>query len=278
MKNKNYIGGQAVIEGVMMKNSENIVVAVRDEKGNIKTKKIKMPFSESKTPFVRGIVNLFFMLSIGYKSLEFSASVFSKEEKKSSGFWLIASFVIAVIFAILLFKFIPLSIASFSAKLFSLNNFCFNLVDGIIKILIFVLYVYLISLFPDIKRVFEYHGAEHKTVACYEAGKKLDIENVKKFSTLHKRCGTTFIFFVLFISILIYVFIPADYSFWSKLGLRLLLLPVIVSISYEVLRIGARYKLFGFLAYPGLLVQKITTREPDNKQILVAIKALKSVL
>ena len=154
----------------------------------------------------------------------------------------------------------------------------FNIVDGVIKILIFVLYVYVISLMPDIKRIFQYHGAEHKTVACYEAGEKLTISNVQKYSTLHKRCGTTFIFFVLFVSILVYIFIPASYSFWMKFGLRLLLLPVIVAISYEILRLEAQYKIFGFLAYPGLLIQKITTHEPDNKQIEVAIKAMKSVL
>lgn len=274
---KSYVGGQAVIEGVMMKAQDKIAVAVRDPKGSIKIKKLKPAFSESKIPFIRGIVNLVFMLYIGYKSLEYSSSI-QTGEKESSSFAIVISVLIAIVFAVLLFKFIPLAIASLLTSKFSLNNFVFNLIDGFSKILIFVLYVYLISLFSDIKRVFQYHGAEHKAVACYEHGKKLTVENVRKFSTLHKRCGTTFIFLVLFVSIFVYVFIPADYSFWAKLGLRLLLLPVIASLSYEILRLGARFNFLSFLTYPGLLIQKITTREPDNAQILVAIKALKAVL
>lgn len=278
MKQKNYVGGQAVIEGVMMKNGSKIVTAVRDENGKIKTEKIKMPCSESHIPFIRGLVNLYVMLSIGYKSLNFSASVFSEEEESGNGFWMAIGLVFSLILAIFLFKFIPLGTASLFQGWFPLGNIWFNIIDGFVKILIFVLYVYFISLFKDIRRVFEYHGAEHKTVACYEAGEKLTVSNVKKYSTLHKRCGTTFIFFVLFVSIIVYIFIPTTYSFWMKLLLRLILLPVIAAISYEILRLGAKYKIFGFLASPGLWIQKITTREPDDKQIEVAIRALKSVL
>jgi uncharacterized protein YqhQ len=283
MASESYVGGQAVIEGVMMKNKDKVVVAVREDTGKIITKEIKPKYKESKIPFVRGMINLVSMMSLGYNALEFSASVFNKEHEKTEKDWkysvaMFFSLGFAIIMAIFLFKFLPLSTASLALKFLKLSNFWFNIVDGLMKIFIFVAYVYLISLMPDIRRVFEYHGAEHKAVACYEAKEKLTVENVKKYSTLHKRCGTTFIFFVLFVSIIVYVFIPFDYSFWAKLGLRLLLLPVIVSISYEILRLGARYKFASFLAYPGLAIQKITTREPDDKQIEVAITALKKVL
>ena len=163
-------------------------------------------------------------------------------------------------------------------KVFNLNNILFNILDGIFKVGLFVLYVYLISFMKDVYRVFQYHGAEHKAVACHENGKPLTVKEVQKFNKEHIRCGTSFIFLVLFISIIVYTIIPKDYSFSLKLSLRILLLPIISSLSYEALRLGAKYNTFEFLSYPGLWIQKITTKKPSGKQVEVAIKAIKAAL
>ena len=158
-----------------------------------------------------------------------------------------------------------------------LNNFYFNILEGIVKLGLFLLYLYIISFNKEVYRVFQYHGAEHKAVACHEHGKKLTIKETQKFPTAHKRCGTTFIFLVLFVSIIVYMFIPKHYSFLTKLGLRVILLPAIASLSYEVLRLGAKFKFMKIFIMPGLWIQSITTKEPDDKQVEVAIKALKAV-
>ena len=275
---KSYVGGQAVIDGVMMKYQDNIAVAVRKENGKIVVKKEKLIFKESKIPFIRGIVNLFIMLYTGYKSLSYSGNVNLGKEEKFTFKEFFLTFIFALVFAILLFKFLPLLIANFLLKKFAFNNLYFSLIDGILKITLFVLYVYLMSLSKDIRTVFQYHGAEHKAVACHEANLKLNVKNVQKFSTLHKRCGTTFIFLVLLVSIIVYTFIPKDFNFLTKLGLRILLLPLIASLSYEILRLGARYNFLKILIYPGLLIQKITTQPPTNKQVEVAIASIKKVL
>lgn len=275
---KNYVGGQALIEGVMMKYKNKIAIAVRNDKGKIITKKEKIKFKENHLPFIRGITNLFLILYIGIKSLNYSANVSLGKEDKISFWEIFGSLAFAVIFAIILFKLLPLFLTSTVDKYIKINNIVFNIIEGIIKVGIFVLYVYLISLMKDVHRVFEYHGAEHKAVACYETNKKLNVKEVQKFKTEHKRCGTSFIFLVLFISVIVYTFIPKDFNFWTKLGLRILLLPVIASLGYEALRLGAKYNFFEFLSYPGLWMQKITTKQPDDKQVEVAIKALKTVL
>ena len=272
---KNKVGGQAVLEGVMMKAGRDYATAVRLEDGSIKVKKDKLRFKESKIPFIRGIINLIVILHIGIKTLNWSAAQATGEEE-SSTFWSVAAILLGVVFALFLFKFIPLSVANLVP---TTNNFLFNVVDGVVKIGIFILYLYAISRFKDIQRVFEYHGAEHKVVNCYESGKKVNVNNVKKFSRIHKRCGTTFVFLVLFISIFVYLFIPSYFSFWSKFGLRILLLPVIASISYELLMFAAKSsRLFNTLMYPGLIVQKVSTGEPSDDQIEVAIKALEKAV
>ena len=160
---------------------------------------------------------------------------------------------------------------------FQFFNFYFNIIDGLLKILLFVAYVYIISLSKDVKRVFQYHGAEHMAVNAFEHN---DLENVKNYSIVHRRCGTTFIFLVLFIAIIVYMFIPKYYSFGLKLGLRLLLLPLIAGISYEILKLAGKYEnwFFNMLIVPGLLIQKLTTKEPTDDQIEVAVKALKVVI
>ncbi len=274
----NYIGGQAIIEGVMIKYKNKLSIAVRKPDGKILTKKEKIQFKESNIPILRGVINLFIILYIGIKSLTFSSNVNLGKDEKLTTRDLFLTLLISIFFAIIVFKLIPLSLTYFLDKQFHLNNIIFSIVDGLVKICIFVLYVYVISLSTDIYRIFQYHGAEHKTVRAYEMKNKLTVDNVQKHSTIHERCGTAFIFLVLFVSILIYVFIPKDYPFWLKLLLRIVLLPLIAGISYEFLRFGAKYEFMRIFVYPGMWIQKITTKEPDDNQVEVAIKALKNSL
>ena len=275
---KHYVGGQALIEGVMMKYKNRLGIAVRNTKGKIIVKRERLKIKDNNIPFIRGVVNLFVILYIGFKSLNYSANVSVGKDEEMSIWEMIFSFIFAIIFGLVLFKFVPLLITYGLDKIFKVNNILFNVIDGVLKVLIFVTYVYLISLMKDVARVFQYHGAEHKAVACHEAGKKLSTKEVQSFHKEHIRCGTSFIFLVLLISIIIYTFIPKDYGFWLKFELRILLLPVVASLSYEILRLGARYKWFSFLSYPGLWIQRITTKEPDDKQVEVAIKALKAAV
>ena len=275
-----YVGGQAVIEGVMMRYKDNLATAV-SKKNKIIVKKEKIKFKSSKIPFIRGIINLIETLYIGIKTLNYSAEMqLEKKEKKSSSSMMVFSLIFAFVFALFLFKFMPLYLTRFIDKFLNMNSILFNLLDGIIKISIFILYIHIISKMSDIKKVFQYHGAEHKAVNCYESGLKLNVKNVKKFSTVHKRCGTTFILLVLTVSIIVYMFIPKTLPFSMNLLLRILLLPFIASISYELLRLNARYDnmITGTLVIPGLLLQKMTTKEPNDKQINVAIKAINAVL
>ena len=275
-----YVGGQAVIEGVMMRYKDNLATAV-SKKNKIIVKKEKIKFKSSKIPFIRGIINLIETLYIGVKTLNYSAEMqMDKKEKKPGSSMMIFSLIFAFVFALFLFKFLPLYLTRFIDKFLNLNSILFNLLDGVIKISIFILYIFIISKMSDIKKVFQYHGAEHKAVNCYESGLKLNVKNVKKFSTVHKRCGTTFILLVLVVSIIVYMFIPKTLPFYLNLLLRILLLPLIAAISYELLRLNARYdNIFtGALVMPGLLLQKMTTKEPNEKQINVALKAINAVL
>ena len=270
------IGGQALIEGVLMRNKEKICIAVRKDK-KIIVKKEKIKFKESKIPFFRGITNLISTMYVGMKALNYSASIQIGKKEKENKVMSVITILIAVIFALFLFKFLPLLLTQLIDNKLNLSSASFNITDGIIKLVILVSYIYIISRMKDIKRVFQYHGAEHKAVNCYESKKSLTINNVKKFSTTHKRCGTTFIIFVIFTSIIVYVFIPKGYSFLLKLSLRILLLPLIASMSYELLKLSAKYDniITKTITSPGLLIQKLTTNEPDNKQIEVAIKSLR---
>ena len=273
------IGGQALIEGVLMRNKEKICIAVRKDK-KIIVKKEKIKFKESKIPFFRGITNLISTMYVGMKALNYSASIQIGKKEKENKVMSVITILIAVIFALFLFKFLPLLLTQLIDNKLNLSSASFNITDGIIKLVILVSYIYIISRMKDIKRVFQYHGAEHKAVNCYESKKSLTINNVKKFSTTHKRCGTTFIIFVIFTSIIVYVFIPKGYSFLLKLSLRILLLPLIASMSYELLKLSAKYDniITKTITSPGLLIQKLTTNEPDNKQIEVAIKSLRGVI
>lgn len=305
------VGGQAVIEGVMMRNKDSIAIAVRkpDNSISVKNDKIRVfpKWKWLRWPFIRGMISLIEMMIIGIKALNHSAneSLDEPEEKKDkdkekkesniekkskekkqelSPLQVILTMGIAFAMAIFIFKFMPLlatqGIQTFVPYL-KQNGFVFNLIEGLIKTLFFVAYIWGIGLMPDVKRIFQYHGAEHKSVHCYEADEELTVNNVRKYPPEHARCGTSFIIFVLFISILVYTFIPNYLNFWLKFLYRILLLPVIAGISYEILKLNSKFsdnKLLLFIDKPGLWIQKLTTKEPDEKQIEVAIKALKAVI
>jgi uncharacterized protein YqhQ len=285
MKN---IGGQAVIEGVMMKSPSAWTVAVRDQKGEIHVKREvlgRLP-SFLRLPLVRGVVGLFHALAIGIKAIEFSASkaYTGEEEKPLSPFAMVSTIVLAVGIGIGLFIFLPLYLTKLMGLLIGgveKSSFMFNLTDGIIRVVIFLLYVSAIGLWKDMRRIFEYHGAEHKVIHAYEAGRDLDVESVRAYSPHHPRCGTSFLLIVMVISILVFSFVPQTWPFWGKFLSRLILIPLIAGLSYELLRLSAKMKdnsLIHLMILPGLLLQKLTTREPDDSQIEVAIRAVEEVL
>jgi uncharacterized protein YqhQ len=286
------IGGQAVIEGVMMRTREHYAVAVRKEDGSIITNR---QVYGSKTagnkflglPFVRGVVVLYETMILGIKALNYSAHAAlisekkkhaTKNEFKEAGLdWeIIITLAISVVFALALFKLLPLLAASLYKRVFGGGNLAFNIIDGVAKFAILIGYLTLISLLPDVKRIFQYHGAEHMAVACYEKKKRLTIKNVMGCAKEHPRCGTSFIIYVLVLSIIFYMLIPLNTGFWEKFGVRILFLPIVAGASYELIRLAGRYNnpIIRALTLPGILVQKITTRAPDEKQVEVAIKSL----
>lgn len=279
MKKKQHIGGQAVIEGVMMKSKSKIAVAVRKPDGKISVKSEKhKPWTKKypvlSVPVVRGFVELVEMLVIGIKALTYSANEASEEDEQLGKGEIAFTFVLATVFTIALFIALPLLAAKYVT---SGTGFWFDLVDGLLRLAIFLAYVVAISRLKDIRRVFQYHGAEHCTVHCYEAGKKLTPENAIKYTTLHPRCGTSFLVIVIAISIVVFTFIT-DPRWHIKFFSRILLIPLIAGISYEILKLSAKFKdnaLMKMIVQPGLWVQKITTQRPTKKQVEVAIAALK---
>ena len=309
------VGGQAVIEGVMMKSPHYVAVAVRKpnkqialkvERSNSVTEKFKF----LKMPFFRGIVMLFEMLSLGIKALNFSANESMDESEDEneknqtkddhakgqlSSIAIFFTILISLGFAILLFVLTPYALTSLLNIHEETSPILFNFVDGIIKLALFVLYIFLISRMEDIKRVFQYHGAEHKAVNCYEHKKKLTVENTQKFTTLNPRCGTSFILFVILIGVIVFSFVPvvvdalfpqvATFSFMGKRAVffftRIIFMLPLAGISYEILKISALYQkniIFKIISLPGLAVQKMTTSEPTDDQVEVAIKSLEAVL
>jgi len=279
------IGGQALIEGVLMRNKNLVGIAVRKPTGEIKTSKQEFNFLTNfrKIIFLRGILVLIETLYIGTKSLIYSANEASEEQstdgkknEKISSKEIIFSILLSLIFGIGFFVLLPL----YLTKLIVSNGILFNVVDGLLRVFIFVLYVIIISFMKDIKRVFQYHGAEHMAVHCYEHKEKLTVDNCKKYSTIHVRCGTNFLFIVLILSIVVFSFIT-NKEWYIKLISRLVLIPVISSLAYEFLKLSSKFEnffLIKLLTKPGLLLQKITTKKPDDKQIEVAISALNLVV
>lgn len=297
MEKKTTVGGQAVIEGVMMRGSKGLATAVRLPSGHIEVKKESSKSLTKKNkffglPIVRGFISLIESLIIGIKSLEFSASFFEDAEESESKFdkWFDKTFkdkgssilmgislVISLTFAVLLFFILPTALTSLVKTSITSNVIVLNVVEGIIRVIIFLAYIFLVGKLEDIKRVYQYHGAEHKTIFCYESGIELTPENAKKFGRLHPRCGTNFLFLVMVISIIIFSF-----TGWQSIGERIvsrvLLLPVVSGITYEVIKwLGkSESKIAKIIAWPGLLLQKITTKEPDESMLEVAITSLKA--
>lgn len=281
------IGGQAVLEGIMMKNSEKYAVAVRRPDGEIELLKEEYKNSDlmnrvTRIPFVRGVFNFVDSLRLGMKCLNFSASFYEEEEEthmSESKEKLVNTLVTVVSFALAIgiFVVLPYFLSAFFQR-FITNSTVIVLLEGLIRIGIFLGYVSLISLMEDIRRLYQYHGAEHKCINCLEQGKTLTVENVKASSRLHKRCGTSFIFFVMLVSIVLFFFIRVD-NVLMKVGLRLLLLPIVAGISYEIIRLAGRSEnvLVKIISAPGMLIQRMTTKEPDEKMIEVAIAAVEAV-
>ena len=295
------IGGQAVMEGVMMRGPKEIATAVRKSDGEIVIDKkgissVLMKYKVLKLPVIRGCINFFESLIVGVKALMFSADQYDLEDGESyepSKFeaWLDRKFgdkikdiaiytsvVIALIFGVALFMLLPNVITGFFSK-FVINTILRNLVEGGIRLVIFLGYMILVSQMKDIQRVFQYHGAEHKTIACYEHGEELTPENARKFCRLHPRCGTSFLLIVMVVSIIAFSFLGWG-PLWQRLLLRLALLPVVAGVSYEAIKFAGRSdnRLVQLLTKPGLWLQYLTTREPDDSQLEVAIAAMKSVL
>ncbi len=275
------IGGQAVIEGVMMRSKDKYAICVRKPDNKISTKVIKIKNPKNKLlnmPIVRGCIRFVETLKIGIDALSYSAqkSMGEKEEPITPG-ELTITVLLSIGMALALFYLAPLLL---TRLITSAKGLLFNIVDGIFRLVIFILYLAIISFMPDIKRIFQYHGAEHKTVFCYENNEKLTIENVKKYSTLHPRCGTNFIL-IVFITSIFFISLVNVNGFFPRLIVRLAMLPVIAGASYEILKFSGSHfdnKLVKAIIYPGLLIQKITTKEPDDKMIEVAIKSLKAAV
>jgi len=260
-----------------MKNENNLAMSVRNQKGKIVTKKEKLkPNKLSKIPIIRGITNLIEMLTLGMKGLVWSSNQSLGEKEELTTKEIIFVITISMILVVVFFIGLPF----YLTKLVIQKGFWFNVLDGIIRITILVAYMLIISRMQDVKTLFQNHGAEHKTVNCYENNKKLTTQNVKKYSTLHPRCGTSFIIIVLLISIIVFSTITTQ-NWKLNITLRILLIPIIAGTSYEILKLSAKHEkniIVKTLIQPGLWLQKITTKEPNNKQIEVAIKALKTVL
>ena len=282
------VGGQAVIEGVMMKSPKNWTVAVRDQKGNIHIKKEKLTELPRfwKLPVLRGVVALGQALGLGIKAIEFSASkAYEEESEEGMGkFTMSITILISILLGIALFILLPLYITKLIGLLVhnvTDSSFLFNLTDGIVRIVIFLLYVVLIGRWKEMSRIFEYHGAEHKVIHAYEAGKELTLENVRNFSPLHPRCGTSFLMIVMVVSIMVFSFIPQHLPFLYIFLSRIILIPLIAGFSYEFLKFSAKWEnnaLMSILIQPGLFLQKLTTREPDDAQLEVALRSLIEVL
>ncbi|GFO65310.1 DUF1385 domain-containing protein [Geomonas paludis] len=283
------IGGQAVLEGVMMRAPRSMAIAVRRPDGDISVKsETVIPLSErfpiTKLPIVRGAVALFSSLIIGIKALNFSANeaLAEGEEKEEINDWAIAGTMAAAFgFGILLFFILPLYLTKLLVPIIGDSNIVFNLVDGVIRVAVFLIYIIAISRMKDIQRVFQYHGAEHKSIFTFEAGEELTVENVRKYSCLHPRCGTSFLLIVMLVSIVVFSLIPKLWPFYFKAGSRIILLPMIAGLSYEVLKWTAKHDnhaLVKMVIAPGLALQRLTTREPDDSQLEVAIKSMQVAL
>ena len=299
------IGGQAVLEGIMMRNKDKYSVAVRKPDKEIvvdvenckdTSKRLKI----FRMPFIRGVFSFVDSLVIGIKTLTYSAGFYEDEEEtndlpvdkvtrsifkeKAESFLMGLTVCISVLFSVLLFIVLPYGISELLKNVMNIrSNTVLAVVEGVLRILIFLIYMVLISKMKDIQRTFMYHGAEHKCINCIENGFELNVENVRMSSRIHKRCGTSFLFFVMFVSIVCFIAIsaimPKDVNVFVKVIVRLLLVPVIAGISYEILRAAGKYEnaFLNIISKPGMWMQKFTTKEPDDSMIEVGIKAVEAV-
>jgi uncharacterized protein YqhQ len=297
------VGGQAVMEGVMMRAPHSYSIAVRHPDGHVVTDthplaKVSEKYPAFKYPVLRGVGTLGQAMSLGVKALRFSADVAMQAEaekeaaregktadpgapKKKSGeipAWAMTlNLIFSFVFFIALYKFVPLVITTRLQQSFPelSGRIAFNLVDGVVRMVIFVAFLWLISRWADIHRVFEYHGAEHKVVFNFESGQPLTVANAQRFVTFHPRCGTSFLLVVMIVSIVVYALIPVD-SFWAKMLVRVLALPLIAGLSYEMIRFAAKHRgsFLAFITAPGLWLQRITTQPPSDDQTEIAIIAL----
>jgi len=284
------VGGQAVLEGVMMRSPHAWAIACRKPSGEISTHSEPLERLSEKHkwmgwPIVRGVITLGHAMTLGFRALRFSANVAldeipadEKGEKLEVSGWMAAvNIIFSVGFFIFMYKFLPLLAATELKRLNPLfgEQIIFNLVDGAIRIALFLLFIWGVSLWRDIHRVYEYHGAEHKTVFAFENGDPLDTASVQKYTTYHPRCGTSFLMTVMLISIVVYTAIPVT-TFWARFGVRIALLPVIAGVSYEIIRFAAKHRgsLFALMTAPGLWLQRITTQPPSDQQAECAIVAL----
>ena len=285
------IGGQAVIEGVMMRSLSGYSIAVRQPNGQMAIKKdrltsIAKKYPILKTPVLRGSVVLIQSLILGIRALNYSASVSSEGEDgepELSNWAVMSSMLMALALGVGLFILAPLGLTNLIRHYLvpSMGNLEYNVIDGIIRAIFFFAYIVSISYMEEIRRVFQYHGAEHKTVYTFEANEELTVENARQKSTLHPRCGTSFLMFVMAISIIVFSFVPSTAPFVVKFGARIVLIPLIAGLAYEIIRFSARHlsnPVCRLLTRPGMLLQKITTKEPDDSQLEVAIVALKEAL
>jgi uncharacterized protein YqhQ len=284
------VGGQAVLEGVMMRSPHAWAIACRKPSGEISTHSEPLERLSEKHkwmgwPVVRGVMTLGHAMTLGFRALRFSANVALDEipaddkgkKLEVSGWMAAVNIIFSVGFFIFMYKFLPLLAATELKRINPIfgEQIIFNLVDGAIRIALFLLFIWGVSLWRDIHRVYEYHGAEHKTVFAFENGDPLETASVQKYTTYHPRCGTSFLMTVMLISILVYTLIPVT-TFWARFGVRIALLPVIAGVSYEIIRFAAKHRgsLFALMTAPGLWLQRITTQPPSDQQAECAIVAL----
>lgn len=277
------VGGQAVIEGVMMRGNGQVATAVREPSGNIAVEvgpvnSLADRYPIFKKPMLRGVVSLFESLVLGLKSLSYSAQMAGEEDEQLSDKELWLTMAVAGCLAVVLFVLIPTAAMKYFHTLTD-SPFSLNILEGLLRLGIFLAYIFGISRMKDIYRVFQYHGAEHKTIHAYENGGPLTVENVQRFSTLHPRCGTAFLLIVMIVSIFIFAFLGWP-DLITRILSRIILLPVVAGISYEIIRFAGRSKsrIMHIAILPGLWLQKLTTNQPDDEMVEVAIASLKAVL
>jgi uncharacterized protein YqhQ len=293
------VGGQAVLEGVMMRSPHAWGIAVRKPSGEIVThsEPLERPSEQHKWmgwPVVRGVMTLGHAMTLGFRALKFSANAALEEistndtgakdtgkKMEITGWMAGLNMAFSIAFFIFMYKYLPLLAATELKKVNPVfgQQFLFNLVDGLIRITMFLLFVWGVSLWKDIRRVYEYHGAEHKTVYAFENGDPLETAAVQKYSTYHPRCGTSFLMTVMILSMFVYMAIPVQ-TFWARFAIRILLLPLIAGVSYEIIRFAAKHRgsLFALMTAPGLWLQRITTQPPDDREVECAIVALEEAM